>query len=139
MSWYLLALKRYADFSGRSRRKEYWYFVLFNCIVLIALVLVAALLGGFNSNGNGGPSPAGIPVLVLYIVYVFAILVPSIAVGVRRLHDIGKSGWWFFINFIPSIGGIWFFVLMCLDSQPGPNQWGPNPKEESVVATAGNA
>ena len=130
-----MAMQRYADFSGRSRRKEYWYFALFNCVVILALVLVAALLGGFNSNGNGGPSPAAILVLALYVVYALAILVPSIAVTVRRLHDIGKSGWWFFINFIPWIGGIWLLVLMCLDSQPGPNQWGRNPKEESIVAT----
>lgn len=139
MSWYLLALKRYADFSGRSRRKEYWYFALFNFIVILALIVVAAVLGGFNSNQTGGINPAAMPFFILYIVYAIAIFIPSLAVSVRRLHDIGKSGWWFFINFIPYAGGIWFLVLMCLDSKPGPNQWGPNPKEESIVATVATA
>lgn len=139
MSWYLLALKRYADFSGRSRRKEYWYFSLFNCIVVLVLIMIAAALGGFNSNESGGTNPAAMPVFLLYVVYALAVFVPGLAVSVRRLHDTGRSGWWFLISFVPFIGGIWLIVLMCIDSQPGPNQWGPNPKEQSVVATGATA
>jgi uncharacterized membrane protein YhaH (DUF805 family) len=115
MNWYLKVLKQYADFSGRARRTEYWMFVLFNMIVLIALMILASLLGTI-----GG---------VLYVLYALAVLVPNLAVAVRRLHDIGKSGAWIFISLVPLIGGIWLLILLATGGQPGANQYGPDPKE----------
>jgi uncharacterized membrane protein YhaH (DUF805 family) len=120
MNWYLKVLKQYADFSGRSRRKEYWMFVLFNmCFSIVAMVLDNIL----------GISIAGIGYGLLYGLYGLTMLIPGLAVTVRRLHDVGKSGWMFFIVLIPLIGTIWLLVLMMTDSQQGINKWGPNPKE----------
>jgi uncharacterized membrane protein YhaH (DUF805 family) len=119
MSWYLAALKKYTDFSGRARRKEYWYFMLFNVIFLIVATILDNLFKTtFENLGYGW----------FYLLYALAVLLPGIALVVRRLHDVGKSGWWYFIALIPLVGGIWLLVLMCTDSQPGDNQYGPNPK-----------
>lgn len=86
----------------------------------IAAVILDNILGlAFDNTGYG----------VIYSLYSLAMLVPSLAVAVRRLHDVGKSGWWIFINLVPLIGSIWFLILMLQDSQPGENQYGPNPKE----------
>jgi uncharacterized membrane protein YhaH (DUF805 family) len=120
MSWYLLAWQRAADFSGRSRRKEYWYFHLFNGIVMIFLVAFAIV---FSDQGKPAMLPFG-----LMFAYGLVVCVPSLAVTVRRLHDIGKSGWWSFIGFVPLIGGIILFVFSLLDSDPDRNEYGPNPK-----------
>ena len=119
MNYYLDVLKKYAEFTGRARRKEYWMFVLFNFIVSIVLGRIDAMLGTVNSLGVG------------YIggLYSLVVLIPSIAVGVRRLHDIGKSGWMLLVVFIPIVGFIWLIVLLATDSTPGENQYGPNPKE----------
>jgi uncharacterized membrane protein YhaH (DUF805 family) len=119
MNWYLKVLKQYADFSGRARRKEYWMFVLFNmCFSIAAMVLDNVL--GISIEGIGyGP---------LYGLYGLTMLIPGLAVTVRRLHDVGKSGWMFFIVLIPLIGTIWLLVLMMTDSQQGINKWGENPK-----------
>ncbi len=120
MNWYLKVLKQYADFSGRARRKEYWMFVLFNMIFAIVAIILDNVLGIAMKEIGYGP---------LYGLYVLAVLIPGLAVGVRRLHDIGKSGWMFLISLIPLIGGIWLLVLFCTDSQQGSNKWGQNPKE----------
>ncbi len=126
MSWYIIAWQRATDFSGRSRRKEYWMFQLFNCFVGLFLGALALLVGGddglkFFAIGCG--------------VYGLIALVPSLAVTIRRLHDIGKSGWWYFIAFVPIIGGIILFVFTLLDSEPYPNQWGLDPKaSERTIA-----
>ena len=117
MKWYLKCLRQYADFSGRARRKEYWMFTLFNTIIAFVVGCIIGLLG--------------LPAEATYI-YTLAVLVPSLAVCVRRLHDIGKSGWMYFIALIPIIGAIWLLVLFCQDSQPGDNEWGSNPKEEEI-------
>ena len=101
-----LFFRNYANFSGRSRRSEYWYASLFTVIVNL---LFSAIL----------PDLTGLLTL--------ALLVPNTAITVRRLHDIGKSGWWYFINFVPLVGGIWMLVYMCRDSE-GENQWGESPK-----------
>lgn len=123
MEWYLKVLRNYANFSGRARRMEYWMFVLFNVIFAIILMVLDNVLGiNYDSEILYGP---------LYTIYALAIIIPSLAVLVRRLHDIGKSGWWFFISLIPLVGAIWLFVLIVTDSQPGENQWGPNPKEDT--------
>ena len=124
MNWYLKVLKQYADFSGRARRKEYWMFVLFNFIFLIVAAILDNILGltfkiAGQSVGYGW----------LYLAYCLAILIPGLAVAVRRLHDRGKSGWYYFIAFIPLIGFIILLVWFCLESQAGENKWGPNPKE----------
>lgn len=120
MNWYLLALKKYADFNGRARRKEYWMFFLFSIIFAIAAMILDNLLGL-----NFDPIPYG----TIYMLYTLGTLIPSIAVGVRRLHDIGKSGWMILVSLIPFIGFIWLIVLFVTDSQPGSNEYGPNPKE----------
>jgi len=113
MSWYLTVLKKYAVFSGRARRKEYWMFFLFN--IIIASVL------GFIEGLAGGPG-------VLGSLYGFAVLIPGVAVSVRRLHDTNRSGWWLLIGLVPLIGSIVLLVFMVQDGQPGENQHGPNPK-----------
>ena len=121
MNWYIKVLKNYAVFSGRARRKEYWMFVLFNFIFALVLSLIGLLTFGM--------------LYILSILYGVAVLVPALAVAVRRLHDIGKSGWYYFIILIPIAGPIWFLVLMCTDSQPGDNQYGPNPKGAKEAST----
>jgi uncharacterized membrane protein YhaH (DUF805 family)/regulator of sirC expression with transglutaminase-like and TPR domain len=115
-------LKNYAVFSGRARRKEYWMFALFNFI----FALVASLI----DLGIGLLTFAAFGLGLLYIVYTLAVFVPGLAVSVRRLHDVGKSGWYLFVSLIPIAGSIWLLVLLCTDSQPGENKYGPNPKEE---------
>jgi len=123
MNWYLKVLKQYADFSGRARRKEYWMFTLFNVVILIPLYLIVVAGAALGSNGLVAIGA------ILYIGYAFAIIIPSLAVCVRRLHDIGKSGWYYLIGFIPLVGAIILIVWFCTDSQTGENEWGSNPKE----------
>ncbi len=120
MNWYLAGLKNYAGFSGRARRKEYWMFTLFNMIFMIVAVILDNVLG---------LTVVGLPYGVFYFIYAFAVLIPRLAVAIRRLHDVGKSGWMILITFIPLIGSIWLLVLMVTDSDPGENQYGANPKE----------
>ena len=119
MGWYIEALKKYAVFGGRSRRKEYWYFVLFSVIVSLVLSAIDALLGTFSSSTNVG---------LLGGIYGLAIIVPSIAVSVRRLHDIDRTGWWVLIHLVPVIGSIVLLVFAVLDGTPGENRFGSNPK-----------
>lgn len=120
MNWYLKAWNQYADFSGRARRKEYWLFTLFNFISALVAVGIGAAIGAITSM------PAIAP--VLYVVYMATSIIPSFAVTVRRLHDVGKSGWMFLVGLIPFIGGIWLLVLTLTDSEANENKWGPNPK-----------
>ena len=130
MKWFLKCLKQYADFSGRARRREYWFFQLFNLIFFIVIVLGLGLIA--NALGaNDSISPEfGLNTIIglLIIFYVLALTIPSIAVTIRRLHDTGNSGWMLFISLIPLIGPIWLFILYLKNSQPGENKWGPNPK-----------
>lgn len=114
MNWYLEVLKKYAVFSGRARRTEYWMFFLFN--IIIGFVL------GFIEGLFGGPG-------VLGMIYSLAVLIPGIAVSVRRLHDTDRTGWWILIGLIPVIGAIVLLVFMVLDGTPGQNKYGPNPKD----------
>jgi uncharacterized membrane protein YhaH (DUF805 family) len=118
MNYYKVALSKYAVFSGRSRRAEYWYFALFNLIISFVLSRLDRVLG------LGSGETAGL----LSGLFVLALIIPGLAVAVRRLHDIGRSGWWIFLAIIPIIGGIILIIFMALDSQPGDNQYGPNPK-----------
>jgi uncharacterized membrane protein YhaH (DUF805 family) len=119
VNWYLDVLKKYAVFSGRARRKEYWYFVLFNLIVSVVLVFIDGMIGSYNQAAGVG---------VLSGIYTLAVLIPSIAVGVRRLHDTDRTGWWLLIAFVPLIGAIVLLVFFVLDSSPGDNRYGANPK-----------
>jgi uncharacterized membrane protein YhaH (DUF805 family) len=120
MNWYLEVLKKYAVFSGRARRTEYWMFALFNIIFAIVAVVLDNVLGLAMEDIGYGP---------IYIIYALAMFLPALGVLVRRLHDVGKSGAMIFIAFIPLIGAIWLLVLMVTDSDPGQNAYGPNPKE----------
>ena len=113
MEWYLKVLKNYVGFSGRARRKEYWMFYLFNAIAMIILSIIDNIIGTYS---------------LLYGLYSLAVLLPSLAVAFRRLHDIGRSGAWILIGLIPLIGAIILLVFACTDSQPDDNQYGPNPK-----------
>jgi uncharacterized membrane protein YhaH (DUF805 family) len=120
VSWYLEALKKYAVFSGRSRRMEYWYFVLFNIIVAVVLSLIDRLTSTFSAASNIG---------LLSGIYALAVLIPTLAVTVRRLHDIDRTGWWILINLIPLIGTIVLLVFELTPGTPGSNRFGPDPKQ----------
>lgn len=124
MNWYFAVLKKYAVFSGRARRKEYWMYSLFNIIILIALGVVEGIAGSNPESGGG----------VLTLLYFLAVIFPSLAVTVRRLHDTGKSGWWALIGLVPMIGAIVFLVFMVQDGHAGDNQYGPNPKASAAAA-----
>ncbi len=119
MSWYLKVLKNYVGFSGRARRQEYWFFVLFNFIIGTALIFVDALIGTFNPQTGMG---------VLSGLYGLAVFIPALAVTVRRLHDTSRTGWWLLLVFLPLIGAIVLLVFMFLDSTSGTNEYGPDPK-----------
>lgn len=124
MNWYLKALRQYADFDGRARRTEYWMYTLFNLIFICVLYALFFIIGADSSMA--------MLILALIGLYSLATFIPSIAVAIRRLHDVGKSGWMLLVVFIPLLGGIWLLVLYCTDSQPGDNEYGPNPKEEII-------
>jgi uncharacterized membrane protein YhaH (DUF805 family) len=119
MNWFLAALKKYAVFSGRSRRSEYWYFVLFYFLICVVLAIVDMMAGTMNEAGDIG---------LLSGLFGLAMIIPSLSVGVRRLHDIGKSGWWLLIGLIPLVGAIILIVWFATDAPPGPNEYGPSPK-----------
>ena len=125
MNWYFHVLKKYAEFSGRARRKEYWYFFLFNSIIHFMLAVIDVITGTFNAEVNIG---------LLSGLYSLAVFIPSLAVSVRRLHDTNRSGWWLLISLIPVIGIIGLFIFMVQDSTPGENRYGPNPKEFPFVS-----
>ena len=113
MNYWLGCFKKYAEFSGRARRKEYWMFFLFNMLIALGIQIIEAVLGTGGMLGG---------------LYSLAVLLPGWAVFTRRMHDIGKSGWWWLIGLIPVVGTIVLFVFMCKDSEPGDNAYGPNPK-----------
>jgi uncharacterized membrane protein YhaH (DUF805 family) len=121
MGYYLEALEKYAVFSGRARRSEFWFFNLFNCIGCFVIGFIAGFVSGYFRVGEKTAELA--PLL-----FILATLLPSVAVSIRRLHDTGKSGWWFLLSLVP-FGGLILFVFFVQDSQPGSNQYGPNPKE----------
>lgn len=118
MNWYLGVLKKYAQFSGRARRKEYWMFFLINLIISVVLAVVDNVTGMVGESGVG----------LLGGVYALALLIPTIAVAVRRLHDTGRTGWWLLIGFVPLIGAIVLLVFLVIAGNPGPNAHGEDPK-----------
>ena len=123
MNWFLAALGKYADFSGRAQRAEYWYFVLFYLLIYLGLMIVDSLTGTFSESMGLGLTSG---------LFTLAILLPSISVGVRRLHDTDRSGWWLLIGFIPLIGAIVLLVFAVQDGTPGVNRYGANPKENGA-------
>lgn len=127
MEWMLLPLKRYADFSGRSRRKEYWMFALG---VFLAIIVAAILDGVLGMSGM----IAGVYGPLMTIVFL-GVLIPSLACQVRRFHDQGKSGWFVLLGFIPFVGGLIVLVFMCLEGTHGSNQYGADPKGSDPAAT----
>ena len=171
MKWFIKCLKHYADFKGRARRKEYWYFILFNCIFAMTLYIcymVSAIIKVASGAATGGEydemqmysEMLKNPFLYIYYAYCLVMLIPSLAVNVRRLHDIGKSGYWMILYIVDmilcfagqfilgvntvitimlflailAIGIIWL-VWMVTDSEYGPNKYGPNPKGEGNPET----
>lgn len=128
VNFYLDVWKNYFNFSDRATRQQYWMFALFNLIIVLILGVIDGVLGLGADAGIG----------LLGGIYSLAILIPSIAVTVRRLHDMGRSGWWLLLWLIPLIGVIVIFIFTLLDSQPATNEWGPSLKygEGSVLTNA---
>ena len=126
MNWYLKCWKQYADFKGRARRKEYWMFFLFNIIIVFLLDMIDASMGMLDDESGFG---------LLSGIYMLAVIVPNIAVSVRRLHDIGKSGWNYFIGMIPLVGPIVMIIWFATAGDVGSNDWGDDPKagEDEVL------
>lgn len=121
---YIEVLKKYAVFNGRSRRKEFWYFGLFSCVITVVLFTIDAEVGV-------GPFLSGI--------YTLSILIPSIAVTMRRLHDTGRSGLWILVNLVPCIGPFVLLFFLMQDSQPGDNQYGSNPEDHDTALQAASS
>ncbi|WP_439183191.1 DUF805 domain-containing protein [Carboxylicivirga taeanensis] len=118
MNWFIAALKKYADFSGRARRKEYWMFVVFYALFSFAAAIIDGLL----------ISMAGIYFTPVLTLFALSMVIPTLAVSVRRMHDIGKSGAMILVSFIPIIGGIWFLIMAATEGTAGENQYGQDPK-----------
>lgn len=109
MHWYLVVLRKYAVFSGRARRKEYWMFFLFNTLVALGLGVVLGLIGSPKLAASANQ------------IYSLAVIIPGLAVSVRRMHDIGRSGWWILFPFVN-------LVMLCFKGQGNENEYGPDPK-----------
>jgi len=121
MNWYLKVVRdNYANFQGRARRQEYWMFTLINILFIIGIAIISGVIASITE------SPA---IMFLYIIYALGVIIPSLAVTVRRLHDTGKSGWYYFISLIPFIGGIWLIILLATEGDKGTNEYGSDPKE----------
>ena len=112
MEWYIAVLKKYVEFQGRARRKEYWMFILFNILASIVCGVIDGVLG----------------IMLLVPIYSLAVLLPSIAVCIRRLHDTNRSGWWILISLVPLVGSIILLIFLCIEGDAGDNRFGPNPK-----------
>ncbi|WEK46158.1 MAG: DUF805 domain-containing protein [Candidatus Andeanibacterium colombiense] len=131
MEWMLMPYRRYADFSGRSRRKEYWMFALLQLIV--ACVFYALLFAGMpemDAPGQIAQAPGALfyAGFILFMIFALVSFIPSLAVTVRRLHDQDKSGWWILIEFVPFVGPLILLIFMFMDGTPGPNRFGDDPK-----------
>ncbi|MGW1543995.1 DUF805 domain-containing protein [Streptomyces sp. NPDC002309] len=113
MNWFITALKKYAVFSGRARRKEYWMFFLFYMILAVAAAIIDVLIN----------------MQIVSLVLALGLFLPSLSITIRRLHDTDRSGWWILIGLIPLVGGIVLLVFACTDGKPGDNKYGPNPKD----------
>lgn len=123
MEWFMKALRQYAVFTGRARRKEYWFFVLFYILIAIGLGFIDSVLG-LGSEEYG----------LLSGLFGLAMLLPALGVAVRRMHDTGRSGWWVLVSLIPFVGWLIFIWFATRDGEPGPNAYGPDPKTEALAA-----
>jgi len=123
-----MSLARYASFGGRARRSEYWYFTLFHSIAILLAGVVSYL------------AMLAIPALgiILYSIVVFGTLLPHVAVSVRRLHDVNRTGWWYLFGSVPLLGALVLFVWFCTDGTRGPNRFGADPKATVSVAALGH-
>lgn len=127
METYLTPWRKYATFTGRATRKEWWTFYLVNTAIIFIL---SATMGGDIVKGFLHYRIHAIgPAATLFGLLVF---IPTLAALVRRLHDVGRTGWWVLLGFVPVLGGLVLLIMLLFDSQPGPNQYGPNPKEAAV-------
>ncbi|MBC7985566.1 MAG: DUF805 domain-containing protein [Sphingomonadaceae bacterium] len=136
MEWMLMPLRRYADFAGRSRRREFWMFYLFNLLCGLALGVIMGIVALVTYSAGWGEEDmmiALIPCYLLILAWSLVLIIPQLAVTVRRLHDQDKSGWMYLLVLIPLVGGIIIFVFMCLEGTRGPNQYGPDPKGENLA------
>ncbi|WP_020389960.1 DUF805 domain-containing protein [Kribbella catacumbae] len=119
MQWFTEVIKKYAVFSGRARRKEFWMFALFSTIISIVLGIIDRAIGTTYGAGDSG---------VLQSIYGLAVLLPTIGVAIRRMHDTGRTGWWVLISLVPCVGWIIFIVFAAQEGAAGDNQYGPDPK-----------
>ena len=124
MQHFVNALKKYAVFSGRATRSEYWYFVLFYSIFAFVISVVEGFIPVSSGSGK---------FMWLSVLYMLVMILPSFGLVFRRLHDTGRSGWWWLINLVPFVGVVVFLVFMCLDSAPGENQYGSSSKGVSAT------
>jgi uncharacterized membrane protein YhaH (DUF805 family) len=122
MHWYTDVIKKYAVFNGRAARPEYWWFLLISVIIAAVLNLVFSAIGG-RSN-------------IVSDLYSLAVLLPSLGVGIRRLHDTNRSGWWILISIVPFVGWIVLIILYALASDPGPNRYGAGPDQPAGMGVA---
>ena len=129
MEWYLNVMRdNYANFSGRARRKEYWMFTLVYIIILIACTVLDNVLGTLFMMDAGPLGEISMGYGWIYTICGLIHFIPGLALAVRRLHDVGKSGWFYLIFLIPFIGAIWLLVLFCLEGKKEDNKYGTNPK-----------
>jgi uncharacterized membrane protein YhaH (DUF805 family) len=138
MEWMLMPLKRYAQFNGRSRRKEYWMWVLFVILAYVVLSFIDGMLGlgggpwaGSSAMSGGSNYGAGISGGLLASLFALATFIPGLAVSVRRLHDVDRSGWWLLLGFIPLIGAIILIIWYCTAGTNGANRFGPDPLDDT--------
>ena len=128
MHWYIEVLRKYVVFSGRARRKEYWFFFLISAIVSIFLAVIDEFMGwNFEIDGDD--------IGFLSTLYYIAIILPYLGVIIRRLHDTDRSGWWFLIAFVPLVGVIVLLVFLILRGTDGDNRYGPDPKASEASET----
>ena len=129
MEWYLKVMRdNYSNFSGRARRKEYWMFTLVYVIILIACTVLDNVLGTLFMMDAGPLGEISMGYGWIYTICGLIHFIPGLALAVRRLHDVGKSGWFYLIFLIPFIGAVWLLVLFCLEGKKEVNKYGPNPK-----------
>lgn len=139
MTWYAVVMRKYAVFAGRARRREYWFFVLFNELISLGIVLVGMSLA-FGLGGLGAEAVAirAASLVVLYL-YALASFLPALAVSVRRLHDRNLRGWWVLIGLVPVAGMIVLIVFFAMDGDAGQNRFGPSPKWSAATAASSGA
>lgn len=126
IEWYKkVVFENYANFNGRARRSEYWYFRLFTVLILLSAITIGSIIGSLFDNVFAGLGFA----YILFALYSLLMILPSIAVLVRRLHDVDKSGWFFLVSLIPLVGAIWLLIVLCTEGTSGDNQYGSDPKE----------